>query len=80
MTAIADTELTLPRICRRMTKRSNILGKSAQGYYRITLFIPIIDHLVAELDLRFSQIQVHAVCGIVEMTNEQRDNRFKFFE
>ena len=37
--------------------------------------------------LRFSQIQVSAVCGmylmpknIVEMTDEHRDNTFKFFE
>ena len=87
MAAIADTELTLPRICRRMTNRSNILGKNAQEYYKVITFYTIIDHLVVELDLRFSQIQVSAVCGmylisknIVEMTDEHRDNTFKFFE
>ena len=53
MAAIAETELTLPNICRRMTNRSNILGKSEQEYYKVTLFIPITDHLVAEHDLRF---------------------------
>ena len=86
MAAIADTELTLPRICKRMTNRSNILGKSTQEYYKVTLFILIIGHLVAELDLRFSQIQVSALYGmylipknIVEMT-KHRDNTFKFFE
>ena len=70
-----------------MTNRSYILGKSAQEYYKVTLFIPIIDHLVAELDLRFSQIQVSAVCGmylipknVFEMADEHRDNTFKFFE
>ena len=62
MAAIIKTELTLPRICRRMTNRSNILGKSTQEYYKVLLFIPIIEHLVVELDLRFSQIQVSAVC------------------
>ena len=45
MAAIADTELTLPRICSRMTNRINILGKSAQVYHKVTLFMPIIDHL-----------------------------------
>ena len=87
MAAIPDTELILPKICRRMTNRSNILGKSAQEYYKVTLFIPIIDHLVAEPDLRFSQIHVRAVCGmylipknIVGMTNEHRDITFKFFK
>ena len=87
MAAIADTELTLPRIYKKMTNRSKILGKSAQEYYKITLFIPIIDHFVAEPDLRFSQIQVSAVSemyltpkNIVEMTDEHRDNTFKFFE
>ena len=44
MAAIADTELTLPRICRRMTNRSKIHGKSAQEYYKVTLAIPKIDH------------------------------------
>ena len=87
MAAIANTEFILPRICRRMTNRSNILGKSAEEYYKFTLFITIIDHLVAKHDLRSSQIQVSAVCGmylipknIVEMTDEHRDNTFKFFE
>ena len=54
MAAIADTELTLPRIYRKMTNRSNILGKGAQEYYKVTLFLPIIDHLVVELYLKFS--------------------------
>ena len=87
MASIADTELMLPRICRSMTNRSNMLGKSSQEYYKVTLFMPLIDHLFAELDLRFSQIKVSAVCGmylipknIVEMTDEHRDNTFKFFE
>ena len=87
MVAIAVTGLTLPRTCRRMTNRSNLPGKSAQEYYKVTLFIPIIDHLVAELEIRFSHIQVNVVCGmymipknIVAMTKEQRYNTFKFFE
>ena len=76
MHVIADTELTLSRICRRMTNRS-----------KGTISIPIIDHLVAELDLRFSQIQVSTVFGMylipkntVQMIDENRDNTFKFFE
>ena len=46
-----------------------------------------VDEIVAELDLRFSHIQMSAVCGmylipqnIVEMTDEHRDNTFNFFE
>ena len=40
MASIADTELTLPRICRKMTNRNNILGKSAKEYFKITLLYP----------------------------------------
>ena len=83
MATLADIELTPQRTSRRMTNRSNILGKSTQEYYKFILFIQII----SELDLRFSQIQVSAVCGmylipknIVEMTDKHRGNTFKFFE
>ena len=70
-----------------MTNRSNIPGRNTQEYYKATLFIPIIDHLVAERYLRFSQTYVSTVCGmyvlpknIVEMTDEHRANTLQFFE
>ena len=63
------------------------LMKVHKSTIKFNFFISIIDHLVAELHLRFSEIQVSAVCwmylipkNIVEMTDEHRDNISKFFE
>ena len=86
MAAIVDTKLTLSRFCRKTPIEVTFLVKVHRNTTKL-LFIPIIDHLVAELDLRFSLIQVSAVCGMylipkntVEMTDGHRDNTFKFFE
>ena len=64
MATIAETELIALRICQRMTKRSNIPAGSSKDYFKVAILIPTIDHLLSELEFRFSQIQVHAACGM----------------
>ena len=87
MAIIAETELIAPRICQRMTKRSNIPAGSSKDYFKVAVLIPTIDHLLSELEFRFSQIQVHAACGMYlipknlqDMSSVHRDNIFRFFE
>ena len=83
MATIAETELIAPRICQRMTKRSNIPAGSSKDYFKVAVLIPTIDHLLSELEFRFSQIQVHAACGMYlipknlqDMSSVHRDNIF----
>ena len=87
MATIAETELIAPRICQRMTKRSNIPAGSSKDYFKVAVLIPTIDHLLSELEFRFSQIQVHAACGMYlipknlqDMSSVHRDNIFQFFK
>ena len=46
MATIAETELIAPRICQRMTKRSNIPAGSSKDYFKVAVLIPTIDHLL----------------------------------
>ena len=87
MATIAETELIAPRICQRMTKRSNTPARSSKDYFKVAVLIPTIDHLLSELEFRFSQIQVHAACGMYlipknlqVMSSVHHDNIFQFFE
>ena len=87
MATIAETELIAPRICQRMTKRSNIPAGSSKDYFKVAVLIPTIDHLLSELEFRFSQIQVYTACGMYlipknlqDMSCVHHDNIFQFFE
>ena len=43
------------RTCQKQTLRSNQGTNELEEYYRITLTVPFIDHIIAELDGRFSK-------------------------
>ena len=60
---------------------------SSKDYFKVAVLIPTIDHLLSELEFRFSQIQVHAARGMYlipknlqDMSSVHRDNIFQFFE
>lgn len=50
------TELKLPRTTKRQTYRNNIEVKpeDSQGYWRISIYIPILDEVIKDFDNRFS--------------------------
>ena len=87
LNTIAEVELTSPRVCGRMTRRTNVPSTTPQESYKHTVFIPTIDHLISEFKFRFSSIQVNATYGLYLITQhldtmmkEYRDNAFSFFE
>lgn len=43
------TTISMPRICNRQTQRSNVSGSSAEEYYRTSIFIPFVDHVIAQI-------------------------------
>lgn len=44
-----DIEQSTPRICRRQQNRFNVQAENAQQYYKVTVFIPFINHLLSEI-------------------------------
>ena len=48
-----DVEETAPRQALRQQNRQNIPSSSVSEYYKRNLTIPILDHLISELDNRF---------------------------
>lgn len=47
-------EIKIPRVCGRQTKRANPNTSSPEEWFRITIFIPFIDHFIIELKTRFN--------------------------
>ena len=64
MAKIADIEITSPRQCGRQTKRSNVPSATTDKYYKRGVFIPAIDHLISELEFRFSSVQLNGTQGM----------------
>ena len=49
MLEMADSDgMPVPRTCWRQTARSNVEALSPKDYWRITVFIPFLDHLLQE--------------------------------
>ena len=59
------TEPSLPRLCGRQTHRSNIPSQTPKEYYRRTITIPLLDHILTEMESRFSKHQQTAVTGLL---------------
>ena len=53
MAVSADTTITVPRAASRQTLRDNAEHENAEQYYHRTAFIPVLDHLVQQLNDRF---------------------------
>jgi len=52
-----------PRTCRRQTLRENVEG-SCEEYYRRSVFIPFLDHVLQEMTSRFSEVTKVATLGL----------------
>ena len=59
-----DVEPCLPRRCSRQTHRSNVPGDTPSEYYCRTVSIPLLDHLLSEMDSCFSSHQQTALFGL----------------
>ena len=44
---------SLPRLCGRQRHRSTVLAQDPSEYYRRTITVPILDHLLSDLDTCF---------------------------
>ena len=57
-------ELSLPRLCGRQRHRPNVPAQSPSDYFRRTISIPIVDHLLSEMERRFDHHQQTALKGL----------------
>ena len=55
---------SLPRVCGRQCHRSNVPAQTPSEYYRRNLSVPVLDHLVSELETRFTTHQQTALQGL----------------
>ncbi len=64
MCATVGTTPSIPRTCGRQRHRANTPASTAPEYFKRTITIPILDHLLAELGRRFSSHQKTALQGL----------------
>ena len=57
-------ELSIPR-CSRQKLRSYVEADTPQAYWRRSVFLPFVDHLVSELSARFTQLNKKAIQGLL---------------
>ncbi len=64
MCQAVNTQPKLPRITGCQQHRSNHPASSPSEYYRLSISIPLLDHLLLEIDTRFSKHQQTAIQGL----------------
>ena len=67
--------LPVPRVCGKQTKRSNFPHGTPDDYYRRAIFIPFLDHVLAELNTRFSDKTVPVAVHIRELLKGPTTNK-----
>ena len=62
-----NISVSIPRRCSRQTARENHPGSTVEEYYRRSLAVPFLDHLISELETRFTSHSLTAMkcLGIV---------------
>ena len=79
-----DVEVKVPRICKRQTMRNNVPISDPNNYYRIAITTKFLDHLISEMNERFTDtnskaaMSVKLVPGL--MTEKPCVSDFQFFE
>ena len=56
MGAVINVEPSKPRSCSRQINRPNATAESVEGWYKINVAIPFVDHIISELTSQFSQL------------------------
>lgn len=58
-----NTEIKMPRLCGRQQHRENVPAEGVEEYYRKSLSVPFLDHMIVELNTRFIDGQQHVPGG-----------------
>ena len=71
-----DVEPALPRIANRQRHRDNVPAATPVQYFQRSLCIPLMDHLIAQMDTYFSEIQMNVsklMCLVPEVLVSSSD-------
>ena len=55
---------SIPRRCSRQTKRENAPANIPEEYYRRTLTVPFIEHMLSHMEMHFTELQQKAVMAL----------------
>ena len=64
MCSEVGSELSIPRRCSKQRHRDNTPAQTASDYYKRVITIPLLDHVLSELNSRFATHQVKAMQGL----------------
>ena len=64
LSLVSGTSISIPRRCNHQTLRGNVEAGTPEEYWRRTIFIPVVDHLISELTDRFQNLSQCAVRGL----------------
>ncbi|CAF2938056.1 unnamed protein product [Rotaria sp. Silwood2] len=52
---LVETTIEMPRITKRQSNRNNIPASSAYDYFKLNIFIPLLDHFLVAIKDRFNE-------------------------
>jgi len=55
LAAALDTNIEMPRLAGRQTFRDNTQSQSVEAYYKISVYIPLLDNVITDLKSRLSK-------------------------
>ncbi|CAH1113980.1 unnamed protein product [Psylliodes chrysocephalus] len=50
-----DLEIIKPRVTQRQTHRPNISAENSESYFRLSIYIPLLDNILQDLQFRFNE-------------------------
>ena len=62
LAAKSDITPSVPRICQRQQHRSNSQCSDPKHYFKVTVLVPFLDHLIADLNARFAKHVQKVAC------------------
>jgi len=65
MCETAGVEASIPRRCGRQQHRQNMPATTPTDYYRRTISVPVVDHMLKEFEDRFTSLHKKALEGLV---------------
>jgi hypothetical protein len=81
---IIDVELRMLRLCKQQKNRSNYFTNNIEDYYRISIFIPLLDNVIDDLKTRFSQntlelfqLSLFLPSNFLKLPNDQKEETDK---
>lgn len=58
MAHVFNTDIEVPRLCKKQTLRENHPGDTPKDYFRVSIAVPFLEHLVEQMKDRFKNAQL----------------------